>query len=315
MSPPANGRPVTVQISLAYGDWRYAEVLLSHQLRVLAPQADEVLLVVDEHKSRGRFARNWEAGRERLPPVLDAAAAAWPHARVVRVDYTPEAKRDVEARFFGGRPAPLKDWRGGPFYSYFFALRAARHDLVFHTDSDLFFGGGSPTWIAEAAARLAADRATFTVSPLAGPPRPDGSIAAPFEPGSDPALRAYRFSSFSTRVFLLDRARLASELGPLPLPRPGLVGRFRALRERRPAFELPERIVAARMRRAGLHRVDFLGEPPGLWTLHPTQRSEAFYDRLPDLVAMVEADDAPPYQRGAYNLDDRLLKGSAGSAR
>jgi len=55
---------VTLQISLAPTDFPHARYVLPHQLRQWAGQVDDVLLVVDVYRSRGRFGDGWH---ERLP--------------------------------------------------------------------------------------------------------------------------------------------------------------------------------------------------------------------------------------------------------
>jgi hypothetical protein len=128
--------PATLQISLAPSDYRHASVLLPHQVRAWREQVDEVLLTVDFHRSTGRFSARWAEGEKLILPL----AQSIPGARVVTVDYGPAARVRVSAEFFGGGPVPAKDFRGGPYYGYFFGLNAATHDLVLHADSDLLFG-------------------------------------------------------------------------------------------------------------------------------------------------------------------------------
>src|SRR4051812_22990821 len=74
--------PVTLQISLAPSDHRLAGELLPHQIRTWRSQVEEVLLTVDLHRSRGRFADDWEAGRDRIMALIHSI----PEARVLTVD-------------------------------------------------------------------------------------------------------------------------------------------------------------------------------------------------------------------------------------
>ena len=135
---------VTLQINLSPGDWRHASCLLPHQMRAWKDQVAEVLLVIDLHRSSGRFSVGWEEGRDKIM----ALARSIKGARVETVDYGDEARARVSSEFFGNAAVPEKDFRGGPYYAYFFGLNAASHGFVFHIDSDIFFGGearyGSP---------------------------------------------------------------------------------------------------------------------------------------------------------------------------
>ncbi|MBL9216329.1 MAG: hypothetical protein JNG83_12700 [Opitutaceae bacterium] len=307
MTPP----PVTLQISLAPSDLRHASVLLPHQVRAWAGQVAEVLLTIDFHRSAGRFAAGWEEGKA----GITALAASIPGARVVPVDYAPAARARVGAAFFGGAPVPTKDFRGGPFYSYFFGLAAAAHDHVLHADSDMFFGGDSRTWIGEALTHLAAHPEVLFAAPLSGPPRPDGRLlhlpGLP-EPGTP---HAFRFADMSTRVFLCRRSRLQAAVGPLrPRRPPGLRRALLALLDGNPAQDLPEHLLSDAMRARGLVRREFLGAPPGRFTLHPPYRTADFYARLPELVRRVETGDLPPDQLGDHDLNSSLVDWSEAEA-
>lgn len=308
------GPHVTLQISLAPSDWRHAQVVLPHQLRLWGAQVDEVLLTVDERRSPGRFggATAWEEACRRLADLTAGLAGA----RVETVRYDPASARAVAAGFCGGAPVPAKDWRGGPYYSYLYALHAASHDWVFHLDSDLLFGGGSTHWVEEALEAAQADPRLVFLSPLPGPPRADHRLA---QPGAVPVAVAghagFRFAEMSTRLFLCDRRRLATVLGPVSRRRPGARARVLALLDGTPAWELPEVVLSAAMRRAGAWRFDFEGSAPGCWSLHPPYRTDAFYEGLPQLVRRIEAGDVPDAQRGDPDVNDSMVDWGPARAR
>jgi hypothetical protein len=300
MTPP----PVTLQISVAPSDFRHACDLLPHQFRAWAGQVAEVLITVDLHRSSGRFSARWEEGKDKIVPL----AQSLPGARVVPVDYSPEAAARVSAEFFGGQPVPAKDFRGGPYYSYFFALTEARQPYVLHADSDMFFGGGSQTWMAEAIAHMEAHPEVLLSAPLPGPPTADGRLRSQqAEPEPGPA-RAFRFDTMSTRLFLLDRRRFRSTIGALrPHRPPAWRNTIKALVEGNPPQDLPEHLFTEDMRARGLVRREFLGTAPGMWSLHPPYRSEDFYRRLPELVRRVEAGDMPEAQTGDHDVNASLV--------
>lgn len=313
--PPTVARGVTLQISLAPSDFPHARHILPHQLRQWADQVQEILLVVDLHRSpNSRFAVAWEERRPLLDRLVTDCAARYPHARVVEVDYGEAAARGVADRWFRGQRVPVKDLRGGPFYSYFFALDAARHDLVLHADSDILFGGGAPRWTDDALALMDADEHVLTTSPFPGPPTADGTLhnqPATRYPG---ASLAYRFGHVSTRVFALSRSRFAARIGGLHASRPGPRGLVRAMLQHQPLYDMPENILSRAMRDHDLVRVDLLGTSPGMWTLHPPHRSALFYDQLPALIDRVERGDIPDGQRGCYDINDSLIDWSSARA-
>lgn len=295
--------PVTLQISLAPSDYAHARHLLPHQIGVWHQQVAEILLSVDFHRSAGRFSARWEEGRNHILPL----AHSIPRARVVEVDYEPEAATRVEKAFFGGRKMPFKDFRGGPFYSYFFGLAAASHDLVLHADSDMFFGGGSQTWLSEALARMRERPEILVTAPLPGPPAPDGELRQLRGRRCAGPTLAYDLEEMSTRLFLIDRRRFKGDFGMLQPRRPSLRNSVKALVEGNPAADLPEHLFTERMRHHGLVRHEFLGSGPGLWHLHPPYRSADFFEKLPTLVARCESGDMPEGQLGDHDLNASLV--------
>ena len=297
--------PVTLQISLAPGDHRLATELLKHQTVFWRRGVNEILLTIDTRRSRGRFGENWREGRRRILEIAAKISAA----RVLEVDYSREARHSVSDEFFAGAPIPSKDCRGGPYYAYFFGFHAARHDLVLHADSDMFFGGDGLRWIESALTLYAEQPDLLFVAPLPGPPAPDARLkqlnALREKIGG---IDGHRFNDMSTRLFLFSRARFRERLIALQ-PRPPATGRARvlALLDGHPAQELPENIFSEAMTRHGLKRFDFAGPAPGCWSLHPPYRSADFYEKLPGLISRVERADLPAGQLGDHDINDSLV--------
>ena len=310
--------PVTLQINVAPTDLPHARHTLPHQLRQWGEQVQEIVFAFDLHRTAhgGRFGEGWD---ERLGPMqnlLEGLCREHPGARVAEVDYAPERMREIALAYTASAVMPEKDTKGAPFYPYFFGLHEASNDLVLHFDSDLMFGGGSQTWVAEACALLAAHPDVLACNPLPGPPTADGKLrtqSAPrFEQGADVALNvgslAFRFSELSTRLFLLDRRALRERLGPLELQGPiRLISQVKARLHGNPPYRAAELTITDAMRARGLARVDFLGSGAGMWSLHPPYRSEAFYRELPRLIEQVETGQVPEAQRGDYDVNDSML--------
>lgn len=296
--------PVTLQISLAPSDHRHACELLPHQLRAWRNQVAEVLLTVDFHRSSGRFSARWEEGKDKIV----ALAQAQPEARVVVVDYGAAAMARVGAEFFGGQSVPAKDFRGGPYYSYFFGMAEARQPYVLHADSDMLFGGGSQSWLAEAVAHMDTHPEVLLAAPLPGPPAADGRLHSQEAAPEPDTAHAFRFEAMSTRLFLLDRRRFRATIGGLRPQRPPLLrNAMKALVEGNPPQDLPEHLFSRAMRARGLVRREFLGSAPGMWSLHPPYRCNDFYRRLPDIVRRVEAGDLPAGQAGDHDMNSSLV--------
>ena len=307
----------TLQVTLAPLDVRFARHTLGHLVRRWGPQVGEVLLVVDQRESPFR-ALTEKADVKGARAELDAVIAELEHPRlrVVEVDRSSAARRATAARF-GARRLPESDFRGRPYYTYLFGLAAARNPYVLHVDSDMMFGGGSATWIAEAIAWFGRDETLVACNPLPGPPRPDGVLRGqegyPYKNAGD---AAYRFENLSTRVFLADMGRFEARLGTLAGKRiptlRSVVGS--ALRRQVNWMTLEERVTLA-MHQSGSGRLDFLGDGAGMWSVHPIDRSEAFYQHLGSLIALLEAGETPTDgQLGHYDLDASMIALAAARA-
>ncbi|MEM6821195.1 MAG: glycosyltransferase family A protein [Verrucomicrobiota bacterium] len=300
--------PVTLQIGLSPTDYRMAPLLLRHQLRQWHNQFDEILITLDSHKSSGRFSDNWDHGKDIMVALLDELSQEHPKIIWRWIDYSQETVEAIAQTYFGISHIPAKDHRGGPFYTYFFGLAQATHDWVFHTDADIFFGGGSQTWVKEAIQLMQNDPSIVFSSPLPGPPSLCGELRSQIStPYSNATSLAFRFDGMSTRLFLTQKSRLVDKLTPFALPFPGWKPYLKALIEFNPRAELPEIIVSQSMAKQSALRVDFLGKPPGMWSLHPPYSSETIFKCIPQLIEAIETGSLPQEQLGCHDINDSLL--------
>ncbi|TFF40859.1 glycosyltransferase family A protein [Mucilaginibacter psychrotolerans] len=289
---------VTLQINLAPGDYPHARHILPHQLNALAAQVDEILLVVDTKASKGRFAANWAENKGLLNNFLEDINQTYP-VDIIPVDYSAAVKQQVANYFFGGRHIPDKDYRGGPFYAYFFGLFMAKHNYVFHLDSDIFLGGGSQTWVAESIDMFQQHPDCFVNSPLPGPPHPQETLLGQ-RIVKKIASFAFQLEGMSTRLFMADKARFQSK--KLALKKPNVRSQLKAIVQGNPNAQLPEVLISDYMRQNGLIRIDFLGGGQGMWSLHPPYRTDNFYADLPQLIQRIEENNLPPQQQGFYDI-------------
>lgn len=295
--------PVSLQINLAPGDYPSARLILPHQLRKLSGQVDEIILTVDTRPGRGRFAAGWEANEQRLYDFLEKIIKPHYKVTVSPVDYSETTKSAVAAYFFGTTWLPDKDFRGGPFYAYFFGLYTASNDFVFHLDADMFLGGGSETWVDEAVRFMHRHPECLFVSPLPGPPHKNDVLIsqniiqkiAPF---------TYVLGGMSTRIFMTNKSILCRN--PLALEKPGIKNQLKASLQGHPNADLPEHLFTKLMNTRGFSRVDFLGTDKGLWSLHPPYRTQTFYNNLPAIIENIETLNLPDNQYGFYDIVDEF---------
>jgi hypothetical protein len=338
MALPEHRAGTAAQINVYPMDLRHVEHLLPHQIRVWGDMVDRVVVTVDVHQSSsGRYrGSNFVENLRRLRTLLESLRTRHPKLEVIEVDYGPETVKRVAQYFFGADRIPVKAWDGGPFYTYFYGLYTTAARYVSHFDGDMFFGGCSRTWMAEAISLLDSRPDVLLACPLPGPPREDGQIfghhltngfaidiplddprrsQSYLEREPHPSL-AYRFSHVSTRGFVIDMLKFKETVGTLPLVPPSPTQRLKAWLLGNPPELIPaEMILSLTLARLKLLRVDFLGASPGLWSLHPPFRSEEFYRRLPEIIERVEHDRVPEEQRGDYDLNDSFIDWTAARAR
>jgi hypothetical protein len=286
-----------LHINLAPPDLPIATHLTPHQIEAFQDQVSEIVLTVETRPGRGYFAAGWHENVRPLHDLLKELCRNYANCRVVEIDYTQQARQDVANNFFGGIIPPLKDFRGGPLYSYFYGMFRAGADYILHLDSDMFIGGYDPNWIKEAIHILETRDDVLACSPLPGPPTRDGHLrfAAMKE---NPGARIYEFDNFSTRVFFVDRRKFASL--PIQLGRPSLKGCLTSIIDRNPLAECPEVAITRLMQHNKLKRVDF-GK---IWSLHPPYKGRKFASELPVLIQRIKNEDVPESQRGFYDIVD-----------
>jgi hypothetical protein len=300
-----------LQINLSPGDYRLVKDLLPHQLDTLTGQTDETLLTIETKPSKGRFAEGWYEHKELLYDFLSREIVPNYQVRLEPVDYREQMKSEVAGFFFNLKNIPDKDFRGGPFYAYFYGLYRAKNDLVFHLDSDIFLGGRSKQWISEAAGLLTNRHECLFVSPLPGPPHEQDLLTgqsikekiAPF---------TYKLNGMSTRVFMTSKSKLAQHKPSLQ--RPSVFNCAKALLKGNPSFDLPEHILSNLL--DDVHdRIDFLGTGKGMWSLHPPFRTETLYVNIESIIRNVENGDMPKRQQGYYDMIDAVCDWSEGRER
>jgi hypothetical protein len=294
---------VSLQINLAPGDYPLMQHLLPHQLNQLQAQVDEIILTVDTQPGKGRFAEGWFKYKDSLDLFLKMVIEPKYPVKIIPVDYTPAIKQQVAQYFFGKDNMPVKDFRGGPFYAYFFGLYTAVNNFVFHLDSDMFLGGGSKQWIAEALQYFNTDPACFVMAPLPGPPRADDILVGQ-QVINKPAPFTWQLEGMSTRIFLMDKSKFKTN--KLVLARPSLRNLVKAIVEKHNPADLPEHLIQTFIKTHNLKRIDFLGSGEGMWSLHPPYRTAAFYNQLSEIIKQVENNVLPQKQQGFYDLIDEI---------
>ncbi|WP_316832710.1 hypothetical protein [Pedobacter aquatilis] len=296
---------ISLQINLSPGDYPSARLILVHQLNALAKQVDEIVIVVESKPSKGRFSEGWSENKVKLDTFLSTIEINF-SARVIYVNYDEIIKSKVADYFFGKRFIPEKDFRGGPFYCYFFGMYNCSNDIILHLDADMFLGGRSDTWISEATELYNNNKNLFCVAPLPGPPANDEClIGQTIIKKFDEEPYKFQLEGFSTRIFMIKKSLVHKY--KLHLTKPGLKNQIKAILNGNNNADLPEHLIADFMLKNDLIRIDFLGKHQGMWSLHPPYRNEYFHKSLKNLISRIESNEIPEVQRGFYDIVDELI--------
>lgn len=296
----------TVKISLSPRDHRLLKYLLPHQIKMWHKMASEILLVFDLHGYHENQTNILE-----IKNLVADLAVQYPNIRLITVDYSRKAKKEVSNAYFNGKKIPNKTHRYGPYYAYFYGIYHSKYDYVLNIDCDIFFGGKNENWIEEAISILDQNSNIITCSPHPGPKREDGKLIRQHGQIDDTPLRKIEFESISTRIFFIHKVSFKEKICPIPINFAKSSLLIRALIRKKPLYELPEDTITKIMLKKGLKRIDFLGTGNGLWTLHPPYRNEAFYAKLPFLVKLIESDEIPQKQRGDYDINFSMVDWSS----
>lgn len=306
--PPAD---CSLWILASEPDVSYVALTVSHLIRSCNFPFKERVLAVDTACLSGEYARRTILpGRQSLRDCCADLVARGVIDRVVDLDYSPDFHRQAYRKYFADYFPHTHGYRGYPVLGSLFCLEKSSSKYMLHFDCDmLLHQDASKSWIADGIELLQSCEDVVSVMPLPGPPAEDGELRQQVPYASDPR-GFFSFKNFSSRCYLIDRLRF-EKLLPLPI---------RALRSRKPLVNrLPDKIrllakhfvgknvlhsfeymVSSRLATSSLVRADL--NSACAWTLHPVDHGEEFIEKLPGIIARVEAGTFPEAQSGHYDL-------------
>jgi hypothetical protein len=231
---------------------------------------------------------------------------------VIEMDYSDSYRREIYKKHFGISEIRLThNYKGYPILGSIFAIENVPGDYIVHFDSDMLLHQQSGfNWIELGMELLKRRDEVMFVRPFTGFPLSSESQFHQTKSYDYDPEGFYKFTFFSSRAFLLKRTKF-EQLLPMPV----LWLRFKRqwLRKLPPRvltsinnwtgrgkLDSWEVIVSNQLKHANCVRATLAH--PQAWTLHPTQRSPEFIDRLPDIIDRIERGDAPKEQSGYYDL-------------
>jgi hypothetical protein len=280
---------VDLTVNVYAGDAPFFEATYRHLVRQLDYSFRTRRIAVDRGQPHGRFVGAAEP-EHAIDNQLSRLLADQVVDVVENVDWSVDTIARVMTRYYGNPTAPTHCEHGTPIFQYLWAVDQCDADYVLHYDSDIlvhFEDGGA--WIDESVAVMRANPKLLGTTQEAGPPRAITPMDWIF--GYRPRTPANRWQRgqgfpFSTRYFLIDRARFLDDLSPL----------------RSTSGQRLEDAVTQTMRERGLE-LWVLADDRN-WAIHPETHNANHTRYLIDLIRMVEA-GRQPFRRTGNRWDIR----------
>jgi hypothetical protein len=186
--------------------------------------------------------------------------------------------------------------------SYWAAMEIPETRYVIHFDADmLFYQKPGYHWYQEAVAYLQEEPGAIFAVPRLCPPVDGGWLDVPSLKEGRPfqSFTGYWMNDwFSTRLFLLDKARLERRL---PLVKGWLKGELLLRKYLRRAYPFDPEIILAKSLWASKDRRVILKNSDA-WALHPSEKGEAFLELLPHMLKRIADGKAPLQQLGVEDV-------------
>jgi hypothetical protein len=282
------------------GDTAFVGITLPHLLRMCSFPFHEVLIVVDDlPKESGRSTKQPDKMLS-FQETLDGLRRDGTVIRKVLLSAVERERERLSRKYFGTRIKNARDHRGVPLLGWIAGLDAAKTKFVVHFDSDILLHQDTGfSWIEVGKRLIEQDSTTMFVSPLPGPPTTDGGLLGQVIAPERDSRGNFRFKTFSSRRFLVDKDRLENLL---PTPDAHTSWKRRALMRLGIGNSLlPWEVSVSRaLARSPYYRVHL--SSPKAWSLHSPDHGRDWLQALPEIVRRVEEGQYPREQAGYYDL-------------
>ncbi len=290
----------SLSILVSRPDIGFMRQTIPHLVRSMNFPFTDRLLLADTAPLSGSYARRGDIGSlEELRKACAELIADGCMDRVLEVDHKDEAQLRTYQTHFSKRLPETRDYRGCPSLARVLAIEETRGDYLACFDSDmLLYQAPGHDWIREGIRLFQQAPDVMFVAPRPGPPAGGGNLRQPVEYERDPR-GFFRFNTFSSRDFLIDRRRFARLL---PID-PGYISWKRRLLGRvtgASALQVWEVLISGKLGQTHYFRADL--DSAGAWTLHAPDHGPAFLRALPGIISKVESGFFPPGQAGDYDL-------------
>ena len=218
-----------------------------------------------------------------------------------KIEYSKDKITKLNNLQFGYPHQETHCFRGYPLYVSLRQFIDTDAKYILHLDSDMmFYEETNFSWINEGIRVMEENKDILCVLPRGGPPTKDGSLhqgSTPYE--IDEKRGLHLFKNFTSRHYLTHRERFLSLLPLKPLWlswREPVMSRLFGTGKMLCWETMVEYVLA----KSPMWRADLMSDQA--WSLHPGDRSEEFYQLLPQIINSINRNEFPGEQRGHFDL-------------
>ncbi|QXE23062.1 hypothetical protein B6N60_01751 [Richelia sinica FACHB-800] len=286
---------------MARPDTSFILQTIPHLVKVNNFPFEEKVLAVDTASLTGDKVYRPSIGTmEELRDCADKLLQAGVVDRVVDINYDVNYHNQMYRKHFGRTIRFTHNYKGYPILGSIFGIEECKSDYVLHFDSDmLMYQNPNFNWIEEGINLMEKNPKMMFIRPMAGPPTNENKS------GKFEVLK-----HFGSRVYLINCNRF-DKLLPLPIIwysfrqkwinyLPNQLKTTLSNLTGKGKLDSWEIMVTRKLQETDYYRADLTN--PNAWTLHPKDRSPAFIQALPEIIARIERGDFPIQQAGSYDL-------------
>lgn len=301
---------ITLQINLSPGDVNYAELTVPDLVRKHADIKTRLLVVDCCRPQKTKLIdpdqrHPLEVFNLKVDKIVEISENLLRKGLVSKVYYlrpNDPLFKHISRKYLGNLYDCTHSAGGTANMGYWAGIELPETRYVLHYDGDmLLYQEPGFRWTDEAIRHLAADEHYLSAVPRLCPPVLDQDFLLPslHEGRPNTSFEHYWYTDFfSTRIFLLDKHRLANYL---PLPRGGLRLELLLRKYGKRAFPMDPEIVL--FRSLGSHGCKrLLLKNDKAWVTHPVDKSGDYLAILPKVIDQINTGLFPEKQRGYEDM-------------
>ena len=295
------GNSIQAFIFTARSDAKFIENTLPYLIKLLEKSASEITLILDTRDPSGVLGSTLsQSSLNEISSKIENLQSNF-NFEFLATSYDSKSVHSKNRVQFNYPHRETHCFRGYPIYGSFKQFTDTEAKYILHFDCDMiFYEEPNFSWINEGVRVMEENEDILCVLPRGGPPTKDGLLhQGTTDYNIDEKRGLYLFKNFTSRHYLIHRERFLSLLPLKPLwlswrepIKSRLFGTGKML--------CWESIVEHALEKSDLWRADLMTDQA--WSLHPGERSEEFYQLLPQIIDSVNRNEFPEKQRGHFDL-------------